>query len=81
VIVETIVRVLQQNAVTAQRLIGEALPHIPIERGSPYREALKGAIITNPSVIPTHIKKTLAPLIGKYIAADGTASAHSSEAR
>jgi 5'-methylthioadenosine phosphorylase len=79
--VETIVRILQQNAVVAQRLIGEALPHIPIERGSPYREALKGAIITNPSVIPTHIKKTLAPLIGKYIAADGTASAHSSEAR
>jgi 5'-methylthioadenosine phosphorylase len=79
--VETIVRILQQNAVMAQRLIGEALPHIPIERGSPYREALKGAIITNPSVIPTHIKKTLAPLISKYIAADETSSPHHPEAR
>jgi 5'-methylthioadenosine phosphorylase len=79
--VDSIVRILQQNVVMAQRLIGEALPHIPVERGSPYREALKGAIITNPSVIPTRIKKDLAPLIGKYIAADGSSSTHSSEAK
>jgi 5'-methylthioadenosine phosphorylase len=79
--VETIVRILRQNAVMAQHLIGKALPHIPIERGSPYREALKGAIITDPSVIPAHIKKNLAPLIGKYIAEDGTFSAPSSEAK
>ncbi len=79
--VETIVGNLQRNAVMAQRVIGEALPHIPVGHGSPYREALKGAIITNPSVIPAHIKKNLAPLIGKYIAEDGRFSAPSSEAK
>jgi 5'-methylthioadenosine phosphorylase len=79
--VETIVHILQQNAVMAQRIIGEALPHIPVERGSPYRDALRGAIITNPAVIPTHIKHNLAPLIGKYIPADASSPAHHSESR
>jgi 5'-methylthioadenosine phosphorylase len=68
--VETVVRVLQQNVAMAQRVIAEALPHIPIERGGPYRDALRGAIITNPAVIPSHLKESLAPLIGKYIQAD-----------
>jgi len=79
--VETIVHILQQNAVMAQRIITEALPHIPVERGSPYRDALRGAIITNPAVIPTHIKHNLAPLIGKYIQADAPSPAHNSESR
>jgi 5'-methylthioadenosine phosphorylase len=79
--VETIVYILQQNAVMAQRIIGEALPHIPVERGSPYRDALRGAIITNPAVIPTHIKHNLAPLIGKYVQADASSPAHNSESR
>jgi 5'-methylthioadenosine phosphorylase len=79
--VETIVHILQQNAVMAQRIIGEALPHIPVERGSPYRDALRGAIITNPAVIPTHIKHNLAPLIGKYVQADASSPAHNSESR
>jgi len=71
--VEAIVRILQQNAAMAQTIIGEALPQIPIDRGGPYRDALKGAIITNPAVIPPEIKESLAPLIGKYIPADGRA--------
>jgi 5'-methylthioadenosine phosphorylase len=79
--VETIVYILQQNAVMAQRIIGEALPHIPVERGSPYRDALRGAIITNPAVIPNHIKHNLAPLIGKYIQADEPSPTHNSESR
>ena len=79
--VEAIVHILQQNAVMAQRIIGEALPHIPVEHGSPYRDALRGAIITNPAVIPTHIKHNLAPLIGKYVQADASSAAHNSESR
>jgi 5'-methylthioadenosine phosphorylase len=79
--VETIVHILQQNAVMAQRIIGEALPHIPVERGSPYRDALRGAIITNPAVIPTYVKHNLAPLIGKYVQADASSPAHNSESR
>jgi 5'-methylthioadenosine phosphorylase len=65
--VETVVRILQQNVALAQRIIGEALPHIPVEHGSPYRDALKGCIITDPAAIPPHTKRDLAPLIGKYI--------------
>ena len=79
--VDAVVRILQQNAVMAQRVIGEALPHIPVERGSPYRDALRGAIITNPAVIPTHVKQSLAPLIGKYIQADEPSPAHHAESR
>jgi 5'-methylthioadenosine phosphorylase len=79
--VEAIVHILQQNAAMAQRTIGEALPHIPVERGSPYRDALRGAIITNPMVIPPRIKSSLAPLIGKYIQADAASPAHDFELR
>jgi 5'-methylthioadenosine phosphorylase len=79
--VETIVHILQQNAVMAQQIIAEALPHVPVERGSPYRDALRGAIITNPDVIPRHIKQDLAPLIGKYIQADEPPPVHNSESR
>jgi 5'-methylthioadenosine phosphorylase len=79
--VETIVHILQQNAVMAQQIIGEALPHIPVERGSPYRDALRGAIITNPAVIPNHTKQDLAPLIGKYIQAEESPPAYNSESR
>jgi 5'-methylthioadenosine phosphorylase len=79
--VESIVRILQQNAAMAQRIIAEALPQIPVGRGGPYRDALRGAIITNPAVIPPHIKESLAPLIGKYIPADEPATAHNSESR
>jgi 5'-methylthioadenosine phosphorylase len=79
--VETIVYILQQNAVMAQHIIGEALPHIPVERGSPYRDALRGAIITHPGAIPPHVKESLAPLIGKYIQANGPSSGHNSESR
>jgi 5'-methylthioadenosine phosphorylase len=79
--VETIVRILQQNVVMAQRIIGKALPQIPVGRGSPYRGSLKGAIITNPSVIPAHVRDSLAPLIGKYIPVDAPSPAHESESR
>jgi 5'-methylthioadenosine phosphorylase len=79
--VEAIVRILHQNAAMAQTIIGEALPQIPVDHGGPYRDALQGAIITNPAVIPPQIKERLAPLIGKYIQADGPSSAHTSESR
>ena len=65
--VESIVKILQQNVAMAQRIIGEALPDIPVQRGSPYRDALKGTIISDPTVIPAHVRRDLAPLIGKYI--------------
>jgi 5'-methylthioadenosine phosphorylase len=79
--VEAIVRILHQNAAMAQAIIGEALPQIPLGQGSPYRDALKGAIITDPTVIPPRIKESLAPLIGKYIHAVEASQPHPSEAR
>jgi 5'-methylthioadenosine phosphorylase len=79
--VEAIVRILQQNVAMAQTIIGEALPQIPVDRGGPYRDALKGAIITPPSAIPPHIKENLAPLIGKYVPVDRPSPAHASESR
>jgi 5'-methylthioadenosine phosphorylase len=79
--VASIVHILQQNVAVARRIIGETLPQIPVERGSPYRGALKGAIITNPAAIPRSLKESLAPLIGQYLEADDPATAHTSESR
>jgi 5'-methylthioadenosine phosphorylase len=79
--VETIVRVLQQNASMAQRIIGEALPQIPVDRGSPYRDSLKGAIITPAAAIPMYIRDNLAPLIGRHLSGESSPPAHSSESR
>jgi 5'-methylthioadenosine phosphorylase len=72
--VETIVKILQQNVALAQRIIGEALPHIPVERGSPQRHALQGTIITDPAAVPDQTKRDLAPLIGKYMPIDNAAA-------
>lgn len=72
--VETIVKILHHNVAMAQRIIGGALTQIPVERGSPYRDALKGAIITDPAVVPAPTKRNLAPLIGKYISLGDSAA-------
>jgi 5'-methylthioadenosine phosphorylase len=65
---EMIIANLVQNAATARKVIAGAvaaldLDHRPCACGS----ALASAIITRPEHVPAETKKTLAPIIGKYM--------------
>lgn len=70
VTVEMIIATLTQNAVTAQRVVANAVARLPVERSCECASALGSAIITRPELIPSALKQDLAPLIGKYVPAD-----------
>jgi 5'-methylthioadenosine phosphorylase len=67
VTVEMIIATLQKNAVTAQRVVREAVASLPVERGCECATALGSAIITRPELIPPAVKRDLAPIIGRYV--------------
>jgi 5'-methylthioadenosine phosphorylase len=67
VTVEMIVSNLLKNAETAQRLVAEAVAHVPAERGCPCASALASAIITSPDAIPDATRRDLAPIVGRYV--------------
>ena len=70
VTVEMIIATLTQNAVTAQRVVANAVARLPVERSCECVSALGSAIITRPELISLALKQDLAPLIGKYVPAD-----------
>jgi 5'-methylthioadenosine phosphorylase len=65
--VETIVRILQQNALMAQKIIRLAIQRIPTEQDCACGRALEKAIITQPDQIPKKARERLEAIIGKYI--------------
>ena len=67
VTVSTIIATLNQNATNAQNVLREAVKTMPGERKCNCGSALKHAIITDPKVIPTKLKKNLAAILGKYL--------------
>jgi 5'-methylthioadenosine phosphorylase len=67
VTVEMIVANLMQNARTAQQVIAGAVETLPFERTCECASALKHAIITRPDAVPADVKRTLAPIVGKYL--------------
>jgi 5'-methylthioadenosine phosphorylase len=67
VTVDLIVATLLQNAVTAQRVIAEAVSRVEGPRTCTCKDALSAAIITRPEHIPARIKQELAPILGKYL--------------
>lgn len=71
VTVDMIVANLMQNAEMAQHLIAEAVGRVPTTRGCGCGSALAAAILTSPDAIPAETRRDLAPLIGKYVGADG----------
>ncbi len=70
VTVEMIIAILTQNAVTAQQVVSNAVSRLPIDRDCECAAALGSAIITRPNMIPSGVKRDLAPIIGKYVPAD-----------
>jgi 5'-methylthioadenosine phosphorylase len=67
VTVDLIVANLLQNAVTAQRVIAEAVGRIEGSRTCECAIALASALITRPEFVPERTRQELAPIIGKYM--------------
>jgi 5'-methylthioadenosine phosphorylase len=67
VTVDMIVANLTQNSKTAQQVIANAVGQLPFERTCECASALKYAIITRPEAVPAATRKTLGPIIGRYI--------------
>ena len=67
VTVDMIVANLTQNAKTAQAVIADAVGRLPYERTCECATALKYAIITRPDAVPPELRRTLDPLVGKYL--------------
>ena len=67
VTVDMIIANLVENAKMAQQVIAAAVERLPIERRCKCGRALEHAIITRPEAVPADVKKTLKPIVGKYI--------------
>ncbi len=70
VTVEMIVANLVQNARTAQQVIAGAVAKLPFSRTCECAKALEHAIITRPEAIPGATRRSLAPIIRKYVRVD-----------
>jgi 5'-methylthioadenosine phosphorylase len=68
VTVKEIIENLNRNAENAQNVLREAVREMPRGRSKcKCADALKHAILTDPSKIPAATKKRLAPIAGKYL--------------
>jgi 5'-methylthioadenosine phosphorylase len=68
VTVETVLAYLAKNAETAQKILRNSIaPAANRKRDCASASALQCAIITQKAAIPEHVKKDLAPIIGKYV--------------
>jgi 5'-methylthioadenosine phosphorylase len=64
--VTDILRVLQQNASNACKVIAEAVKIMPSERTCKCGSALAHALITDKALVPAHTLQKLEPIVGKY---------------
>ena len=65
--IEEVLRVLQQNAQLAQRVIVRAIGYFPDTRSCPCATSLKDALVTEGRRIPKKTRKDLGLLIEKYL--------------
>jgi 5'-methylthioadenosine phosphorylase len=64
--VTDILRVLQQNASNACKVIAHAVKAMPSERTCKCGSALAHALITDKALVPAHTLQKLEPIVGKY---------------
>jgi 5'-methylthioadenosine phosphorylase len=69
VTVDQIIKVLNQNADNARRVVRGAVAAMPGERACKCGSALSHAILTDRSAIPAAVKEKLGLILGKYIGA------------
>lgn len=67
VAIADILRILNDNVATAQRVIAEAVPHLQPPRTCQCAQALEHAIITDRARIPDSVKRDLDLIIRKYV--------------
>jgi len=68
VTVEMIIRVLNQNTAIAQQALAELVKDLAEKpRTCTCGSALANAIVTTPEMVPNTIRRSLAPLIGRYL--------------
>ena len=68
VTVEQILGYLRANAAMAQKILRHSVPLVAARtRDCGCANALRFAIVTDPKLIPSQIKRELKPIIGRYI--------------
>lgn len=67
VTVEVVVRILKANNQLAQKAIAHLAVNIPDEPNCDCGQALDGAFITNPEMIPSETRKKLSLLVERYL--------------
>lgn len=65
--VEIVLKNLQLNVETAQRIIKTAIPNIPMTRTCECKDALKTAMVTPLRLVPEMTMEKLEPIVGRYI--------------
>jgi len=64
----TILEVLRQNVATAQRVVAELIRRLPARPADhPCANALAGALVTDPALVPEETRRALEPIVGKYL--------------
>ena len=65
--VDAILAVLRGNAETARRALAAAVSRIDAARTCACRDALRYAVLTDPTRIPAETRSRLAPILGRYL--------------
>jgi 5'-methylthioadenosine phosphorylase len=65
--VESVLRVLSENADAARRTMRNAVSRVEESRSCACRDALRHAILTDPKVIPEAARERLRPIAGRYL--------------
>jgi 5'-methylthioadenosine phosphorylase len=64
----TILEVLRRNVATAQRVVAELIRRLPARPADhPCANALAGALVTDPALVPEETRRALEPIVGKYL--------------
>jgi 5'-methylthioadenosine phosphorylase len=71
VAIEDVLAVLNANVAMAKKVVHDVAPVLPAETKCHCRTALAHAIITDRAKIPAQVKRDLAPIIGRYVPAEG----------
>jgi 5'-methylthioadenosine phosphorylase len=64
--VTDIIRVLQQNAANACKVVAEAVKAMPASRACKCGASLQHALITDKKLVPAATLQKLKPIVGKY---------------
>ena len=65
-----VMEVIKQNAATAQDVVRRIVRKLPIDRACECATALSAALITDRALIPEETRRSLAPILDKYIESD-----------